>query len=107
MKFKKRLETLRIYLVIKDLQDATMSTLYKKARRDGNFDTGYHFVLFNNGLMEADRPIDCVADCNFENSESSIYILVDSKGKLSDSQKLALRDFMKSYPDIETVKVEG
>lgn len=101
MKFKKRLDTKYLYLIHKDLQGKTLQQLYIEARRQGNFDTGYHFVLFNNGFLEADRNVECVADCTFENNEESIYVLVDSQGKLSDSQRLTLREFLNNYKTLE------
>ena len=105
MEFKKRLCTISIRIVKQPLNGLTKEMLYKKARRNGEFDTGYHFIIHNDGNLEVDRPIDAVAQWNFEEYETSLYILADTVGKLSDAQRLVLRSITEKYPDAKLLEV--
>lgn len=105
MEFKKRLTTTAIRLVKQNLNGLDKEALYKKARRQGEFDTGYHFIIHNDGTLENDRHIEAVAQWSFEDYESSLYVLVDTTGKLSDAQRLVLRGIAEKYPDAEILEV--
>lgn len=107
MEFKKRLSTDHVYVVKKFLNDATKDQLYKAARRAGELDTGYHYILHNDGSVEEDRqPNTCVAQYDFENANTSLYILADcKKGKLSDAQRLILASITKDFPTAEVHEV--
>lgn len=107
MKFKKRASTDYIYVVKKQLKGASLATLFKQARRAGEFDTGYHYLLHNTGEIEVDRaPADTVAQYNFPDNTVSLYILADCyNGKLSDAQRLILADIVKQYPNAEVKEV--
>lgn len=107
MQFKKRERTDYIYVVKKLLKGATLTSLFKQARRAGEFDTGYHYIMRNTGELETDRsPADTVAQYNFPDNTVSLYILADCyNGKLSDAQKLVLSDIAKKYPDAEIKEV--
>ena len=105
MNFKKRLTTTSIRVIKQPLNGLDKEALYKKARRQGEFDTGYHFIIHNDGTLEADRPIEAVAQWNFEEYESSLYVLADTTGKLSDAQRLVLRGVAENYPDAEILEV--
>lgn len=105
MEWKKRTLTKTIYVVKANLKGATKETLYLKARRHGEFDTGYHYVLYNDGTLEADRPENAVAQWDFENYETSLYVLADTTGKLSDAQHLILKTLNQQYPEAELMEV--
>lgn len=105
MEFKKRTITTSIRVVKQNLNGLDKEALYKKARRLGEFDTGYHFIIHNDGNLEEDRPIDAVAQWNFEEYETSLYVLADTAGKLSDAQRLVLRGITEQYPDAKLLEV--
>lgn len=91
IRFRKRTETKHIYCHLKDLGNKTLHELFRVARQNGEYDTGYHYLIHRNGLMEKDRPSDAVAQYNFKDSEVSVYVLVDSHdGKLNDAQRFQL-----------------
>ena len=106
MKFKERLATNYIYVVLKNLDNKSAHQLFVEARRKGEFDTGYHLILHNDGNIENDRNIDCVAQWNFENADCSIYILADVyNGRLSDAQRIRVREISSLHPNAEVRKV--
>ena len=110
MMFRKREETLFIYIVLKELpKDFTKDSLFRLARLRGDFDTGYHFILHNTGVLETDRDQDCVAQYDFPDYRTSLYVLAESiKGKLTDAQKIIIkRDIQPLYPDAEIVEVKS
>lgn len=109
--FRKREETLYIYIVLKELpKDFTKDSLFRQARLRGDFDTGYHLILHNTGVLEKDRDQDCVAQYDFPDYRTSLYVLAESiKGKLTDAQKIIIKkDILPLYPDaeIKEVKIE-
>lgn len=110
MMFRKREETLFIYIVLKELpKDFTKDSLFREARLRGELDTGYHFILHNTGILEADRDKDCVAQYDFPEYRTSLYVLAESiKGKLTDAQKIIIkRDILPLYPDAEVLEVKS
>ena len=108
--FRKREETLYIYIVLKELpKDFTKDSLFIAARRAGELDTGYHIILHNTGLLEYDREQDCVAQYDFPDYDKSLYVLAESvKGKLTDAQKIIIkRDIIKLYPEAKVKEVKS
>lgn len=109
--FKKREETLHIYIVLKDNlpKDFTKDSLFRQARLMGELDTGYHYILHNTGVLETDRDQDCVAQYDFPEYRTSLYVLAESiKGKLTDAQKIIIkRDILPLYPDAEVLEVKS
>lgn len=105
MEFKKRARTSYIYVVKMDFNGADQEKLRRAAIRCGEFDLGVHYVLFANGELVKERPIDVIAGWKFSDADESLYILADSKGKLSDSQRLTLRQVCQDYQDAELIEV--
>lgn len=93
-KYKEREDTKQICVVCKNLKGKRKAELFKAAYRSGEMDTGYHFILYNNGLFETDREIKVVAGYNLPESENSVYVLADTLGhpKVSDAQKFVLNE---------------
>ena len=100
MNFKNRIETKYLYVVKKDLKGTKRDTLVRQAIQKGEFDTGYHFILSNTGLLEADRQSTAVAGWDFENNLESLYVLADSTGNLTDAQRNAIKQL-----NIDNLKV--
>lgn len=69
------------------------------ARMEGSLDTGYHIILHRDGTCEYDRQIDAVADYEFKNYDTSIYILVDTTDikHLTDAQRIVLSELKEDY----------
>ena len=106
MEFKKRLSTQFIYVVKKDVDNASAASLFTQARRQGEFDTGYHYILHKDGQIEVDRQPNCVAQYDFENANVSLYILADTNtGKLTDAQRHVLTSIYEKYTDAEVREV--
>lgn len=55
LKFKKRTCTNWLYIIKKPLNGASKDELVNAARRLGEFDTGYHYIIQNDGTLEKDR----------------------------------------------------
>lgn len=98
-KYKERTETKQIIVCLKNLKGANKQKLFKAAYRNGELDTGYHILLFNNGLFENDREIRAVAGYNLPECENSIYVLADTLGhkKISDAQFHVLNELKAQY----------
>ena len=110
MMFRKREETLFIYIVLQELpKDFTKDSLFRAARLRGDFDTGYHLILHNTGLLEADREQDSVAQYDFPDFDKSLYVLAESiKGKLTDAQKIIIKkDIQPLYPQAKLKEVKS
>lgn len=109
--FRKREETLFIYIVLKDNlpKDFDKDSLFREARLRGDFDTGYHFILHNTGVLETDRDKDCVAQYDFPDYQTSLYVLAESiKGKLTDAQRIIIKkDILPLYPNAEIMEVKS
>lgn len=105
MKFRQRVSTEYIHVDLKNLKGQGVDKLFKQARRDGEFDTGYHYILSNTGLFETDREEGAVAQHDYPDYDSSLYILADTDGldKLNDAQNAALRDIYKKYPAAQVI----
>lgn len=109
MKFRTRKTTDFLYIHLRNTGGLTVPELRREARRAGKLDIDYHYVVQDNGAVEQGREQYVVAGYEFENSENSIYILVDvsEKQKLSDAQKVSLQELMDSiyatYPNIKTI----
>nr|DAR49133.1 MAG TPA: lysozyme [Bacteriophage sp.] len=109
LQFKKRTCTDWLYIIKKPLNGATKENLVSAARRLGEFDTGYHYIIQSDGTIETDRDNEAVAQWDFPDNTTSIYILCDTTGSLTDAQRIAVSDLFKNlvaqYPHIQTVEV--
>lgn len=108
LRFRQRATTDNIYAHVKDLKNKTKDRLYKEARRLGELDTGYHIIIHNDGSTEYDRDINAVAQYDFVDNETSIYVLCDAKDikHITDAQKVVLEDLRRLYKiEIQYVEV--
>lgn len=98
-KFKERTETTQICVVLRNLKGKRKRELFREAYRQGEVDTGFHFIVFNNGLFETDREIKAVAGYNLPEGETSVYVLADTLGrkKISDAQQYVLNELKAHY----------
>ena len=109
MKFKIRESTDYLYVHKRDTGGLTVPELRRVARKEGKLDIDYHYVVQDTGSVEQGRDEYVVAGHELENNDRSIYVLVDvgDRGRLSDAQKVALRDLISSiqgtYPDIKVI----
>lgn len=103
MKFKQRTTTSFIHVDMRNLKGANAEKLFKQARRCGELDTGYHYILNNTGIFEKDREEKAIAQHNFPDYDTSLYVLADTNnlGKLNDAQNAAMRYLYGRYPDAE------
>lgn len=90
VKFRKRKTTDAMRVVIRDIHGADREQLYKKSRKIGDLDTGFHIVILSNGLVEFDRDIKAVASHRLPYNEESLYVLVDATEKPNDAQRNSL-----------------
>jgi hypothetical protein len=109
VKFRARKSTDFLYIHLKNTGGLSVPELRRAARKVGKLDVDYHYVVQENGVVEQGREQYVVAGYEFENSENSIYVLVDTgdDDRLSDAQKVALQDLMDSiyatYPNVKTI----
>lgn len=110
MKFRERKDTHYIYVHLRDTDGLTVPELHNEARRNGELTLGYHYVIQSNGNVEQGRDQYSVAGRSMENAETSIYVLIDSRGKnrLSDCQidvtKGLLDSLQTEYPKAKIIK---
>jgi hypothetical protein len=105
--FTQRNTTKFFHVVKKDNGGRTLKQLYKEARRLGELDTGYHFIVDRYGNIDADRPVEAVAGWELPDSDTSIYVLVDCKDKkLNDSQRVAILSLRESYKKLKYIESE-
>lgn len=107
--FKKRTETQYITIEEKDCHKKDFAKLLKEARRQGEYDTGYHYIVDRHGVVTADRPIDAIAQYDFDVADKSIYILVDAPTEPQDAQifacKKLLAALLDEYKDAEVRRI--
>ena len=105
MKFNKRKETKYFHVILRNTCK-TYKQLFNEARRRGELDTGFHYVVDALGLVVSDRPEDAVAGWDLTDANCSIYVLVDAKKEMNDSQKLVVKKLYKKYSAL-TYKENG
>ena len=90
--FKKRKATDKVFIVFNNCERAKFDTVYRNARRKGEYDTGFHFYIDINGYVTSDRELNDVAQYDFICSETSVYVLVDApdNDSMSDAQLASL-----------------
>lgn len=103
--FRQRAATDHIYVAKQDTFGKSLWQLYCQARRKGELDTGYHYILRSDGTLEADRPTEAVAQWDFKDSETSLYVLAEAKDKLSSAQHLTLTQLQEQYPNATICEV--
>ena len=101
LKFRKRTDTYYIYLVKKDLKGEALEDLRNKCMRRGGLDTGFHFIIRPNGLMEADRVEYAYAGWWFEHEDKALAILIDTGGedKVTMAAQKAVKEITSKYPN--------
>lgn len=112
MQFRSRKETLYIQIVCADCGTNDMTAFYKKCRQQGGIDTGCHYFVDTFGNLSVDREYTAVAGWGQADSDTSIYIFVQSKtGKTNDSQdytlKKLLADLHSKYPQALIINRKG
>jgi len=109
MKFRERITTDFLYVLHEDIKEMPVKELSKVARREGKLHVDYHFYIHRDGTVEQGRDETVIAGYGLENSERSIYVLVDSGDvmQITDSQKLSLFLLTESltctYPDMNII----
>ena len=101
LKFRKRTNTYYIYIVKKDLKGESLEDLRNKCMRRGGLDTGFHFIIRPNGLMEADRVESAYAGWWFEHEDKALAILIDTGGedKVTMAAQKAVKEITSKYPN--------
>lgn len=118
LKFKERKSTDKIVVVKKNIANEPVKELRAEAKRMGDFDIGYHFVLYRDGYVGEGREATAPAGHRFPECDTSLYVLVDTgnvlTNNISDLQKKELQKIQKMYPNAQMVelrtdfgKVEG
>ena len=104
LKFRKRTNTYYIYIVKKDLKGESLEDLRNKCMRRGGLDTGFHFIIRPNGLMEADRVEYAYAGWWFEHEDKALAILIDTGGedKVTMAAQKAVKEITSKYPNAHT-----
>ena len=110
MKFRERANTTFLTVVKTDIGGMTVRELFRIARKRGEFGVSFHYLVQDDGRIAEGRPLESIGGRDLDETEESIVVLLDSKGKTSDAQKVALQDILEdslmSYPTIEAVTVQ-
>lgn len=105
LKFRKREATDYIYIVKKDLHNSGITSLRNKCMRRGGLDTGFHFIVRQNGEVESDRVEYAYAGWWFDFPERSLAILVDTKEDApSSAVKKAIKEITDKYPKAQILE---
>lgn len=111
VQFKVREKTVALITLCQDLDGITRRELYKKARRNGDFDVSFHYFINSQGIVETGREEYVVAGYDLDHSRQAVVVLIDSpNGILTDSQKVSLKDIEESlegtYPEIVLLPID-
>lgn len=112
MTFRPRKETLYIQILCADCGTDSLTSFYRKCRQQGSIDTGCHYFMDTFGNISTDREVTAVAGWGHADSDTSIYIFVQSKtGKPNDSQDFVLNnllaDLKRKYPQALVINRKG
>lgn len=105
VKFKERRDTLFFTVINRNEHDKSFEDLFCQARREGEFDVDFHFLIRRSGKVEEGRAVDAIGGRNLPGNERSIFILVDvdEKHNRTDAQGQALVKLLarlrKKYPE--------
>lgn len=113
IKFKNRSMTDLIIVADIDLQNKDGDELYSDARRRGDFDVDYHYVIHRDGHVEQGREQMAVGGLYVDPQETSIIVFVDvpTGGEETDVQKKAVNDLLgclkTDFCDADVARVKG
>lgn len=113
IKFRNRSMTDLIIVADIDLQNKDGDELYSDARRRGDFDVDYHYVIHRDGHVEHGREQMAVGGLYVDPQETSIIVFVDvpTGGEETDVQKKAVNDllgcFKTDFCDADVARVKG
>ena len=113
IKFRNRSMTDLIIVADIDLQNKDGDELYSDARRRGDFDVDYHYVIHRDGHVEQGREQMAVGGLYVDPQETSIIVFVDvsNGGEETDVQKKAVNDllggFKIDFRDADVARVKG
>lgn len=113
IKFRNRSMTDLIIVADIDLQNKEGDALYSDARRRGDFDVDYHYVIHRDGHVEQGREQMAVGGLYVDPQETSIIVFVDvpTGGEETDVQKKAVNDllgcFKTDFRDADVARVKG
>lgn len=113
IKFRNRSMTDLVIVVDIDLQNKDGDELYSDARRRGDFDVDYHYVIHRDGHVEQGREQMAVGGLYVDPQETSIIVFVDvpTGGEETDVQKKSVNDllgcFQTDFRDADVARVKG
>lgn len=113
IKFRNRNMTDLIIVADIDLQNKDGDELYSDARRRGDFDVDYHYVIHRDGHVEQGREQMAVGGLYVDPQETSIIVFVDvpTGGEETDVQKKAVNDLLgclkTDFCDADVARVKG
>ena len=107
--FKSRKATDKIIILIKDTAFMDYDSYFKHCRCQGELDIGVHYFMDTNGTVHAARDKDAVAGWQYEDNDTSLFILVQSNNKKMNSCQrcalpLLLDNLKKIYKNVEVIE---
>lgn len=92
IKFKEREQTEFISVHEVDMNGKTNDELVKEARKRGEFDVPYHYLVHDTGTIESGRDENAIGGRMFPSYDSAVFILCDLNGhdEMTDAQSSAL-----------------
>lgn len=109
IKFKDRERTEFISVHEVNLNGKTHRDMIKEARKNGEFDVPYHYLVHDTGTIETGRKDTAVGGRNFPSYDSAVFVLCDLNGheRMTDAQTSALDVLIDQlrvqYPDVHGV----
>lgn len=93
LKYKEREDT-NMIRVLFEPKNMSIKDIYKKQRREGLFNIGYHFIILPTGEIAEGVPFYAYADYRLSHVRDSVYCLlvgVDNKDHITDGQRKVLQ----------------
>ena len=104
VQFKKRKKTLFFSVINRNENDKSFEDMFCEARREGEFDVEFHYLIHRDGKIDKGRDEDTIGGRRLPSNEVSIFIVVDvdKAHERTDAQKVAvvrlLDKLRKKYP---------
>lgn len=113
IKFRERGRTDLIIVADIDLENKSADRLFRDARRRGEFDVDFHYVIHRDGHTEVGRDPKAVGGLHVDPYEVSVIIFVDTpkEEKETDAAKTALEHVLEQlkadFKEAEVVRIKG
>jgi hypothetical protein len=105
MKFRDRLTTAFLQVVFKETQANSIHELRSEARRKGDLDVDFHFIIQKDGTVEEGRAESAVGHYSLEDPERTLSVFVNAPNarKMTDAQKYSYLKLLETYSELQRI----